>query len=272
MTKVPVSKYHGCGNDFILTQYDLVKDFDIPYFVQSVCDRHSGIGADGAVFVKEDPLEFVYYNQDGSRAPMCGNGIRCFAGYCFDEDLHTERELHVQTLAGEKVIHRQSESPFLVRVDMGFADYDPAKVGTEEAYWNTIVSIDGQDVELSTFFMSTVHTVVFVEKADTPEHRILGEKICHDEKFAEHTNVNFVEVMDPENIKVLTYERGCGITLACGTGVCASVLAGYKNGKCSNHVDVHLTKGIIHIDIDENERVFMTGQAQRVLKGEYDYD
>ena len=88
----------------------------------------------------------------------------------------------------------------------------------------------------------------------------------------QQTNVNFVEVIDANNCKVLTYERGCGITLACGTGVCASVLAGYKLGKCSNHVDVHLEKGIIHIDIDEDERVFMTGRAQCVMRGEYYYD
>lgn len=272
MTKIPVSKFHGCGNDFILTQYDLVKAYDISTFVQAVCDRHSGIGADGAIFVKENPLEMIYYNQDGSRAPMCGNGIRCFTGYCFAEGLHTDKDLHVQTLAGEKIVHRISEDPFQVKVDMGYADYDPKMVGTKEALWNTPVSIDGQEVVLSTFFMSTVHTVVFTDHADTSENRTLGKKICHDPMFAQQTNVNFVEVIDANNCKVLTYERGCGITLACGTGVCASVLAGYKLGKCSNHVDVHLEKGIIHIDIDEDERVFMTGRAQCVMRGEYYYD
>ncbi len=272
MTKIQVSKFHGCGNDFILTTYEAVKDLDIPKFVQKVCDRHSGIGADGAIFVKENPCEMVYYNQDGSRAPMCGNGIRCFAAYCYEEGFHRESELVVQTLAGEKIVHRIGEAPFLVKVDMGYADYDPKKVGTENALWNETVKIDGQDVTLSTFFMSTVHTVLFSEKADTIENRALGKKICHDALFAEQTNVNFVEVMDENNLKVLTYERGCGITLACGTGVCASVLTSYKLGKCSNHVDVHLEKGIIHIDIDEDERVYMTGPAECVMKGVYYYD
>lgn len=134
MTKIQVSKFHGCGNDFILTTYEAIKDLDIVKFVQKVCDRHSGIGADGAIFVKEDPTEMIYYNQDGSRAPMCGNGIRCFAGFCYEEGLHQEKDLKVQTLAGEKIVHRMSDQPFLVKVDMGFADYDPQKVGTKKLY------------------------------------------------------------------------------------------------------------------------------------------
>lgn len=272
MTRIPVSKYQGCGNDFIITRYDCVKDLDIKNFIVSACDRHTGIGADGAIFVKEDPLEMIYYNQDGSRAPMCGNGIRCFAAFCYDENLHRENPLHVSTLAQEKVIVRKSEDPFRVKVDMGFADYDPKKIGCDHSPWNETISIDGDNVTIFSFFMSTVHTVVFTNHAQTEHNKELGRKICHHPMFAEQTNVNFVEILDKGNMKVMTYERGCGVTLACGTGVCASVLTAYKTGRTNNAVDVHLEKGCIHIDIDEEERVFMTGDAKRIMKGEFYYD
>ena len=125
---IPVTKYHGCGNDFIITDWELLKHKNIEDFVKHVCDRHTGIGADGCILVKQKPLEMVFYNADGSRAPMCGNGIRCFAKYCYDEGIETAEEYDVETLAGSKHVTRVSLKPFQVRIDMGTWDDDPKSI------------------------------------------------------------------------------------------------------------------------------------------------
>ncbi len=273
--RIPVSKYHGLGNDFILTTYEAVKDLpDLKDFIVNVCDRHSGIGADGAIFVKEHPLEMLYYNQDGSRAPMCGNGIRCFGAYCYDEGLHREERLEVATLAGTKVLYRKSNEPYIVTVDMGKPEYEPAKIGVTSAspIWNYPLEIEGVTYQIYSFFMATVHTVVFVEQVNREEVERVGKAICHHSMFTEQTNVNFVEVIDEGHLKVMTYERGCGVTLACGTGVCASVVAAHKEHKCKESVDVSLVKGELHIDMKEDETLLMSGPAKRIMKGDYDYD
>ena len=273
--RIPVSKYHGCGNDFIMTRYDLVKDLDLEDFIVKVCDRHTGIGADGAIFIKENPLTMMYYNQDGSRAPMCGNGIRCFAKFCLDEDICNKESFDVETLAGTKTITRLQKEPFLVRVAMGQADYDPHKIGVKENVSMMKYPLrlaDDTTVQIYSFFMSTVHTVLFVDHAFSPENEALGKEICHHPMFTEQTNVNFVEIVDHTHIRVQTYERGCGMTLACGTGVCASALMAYKEFGCDSHLSVELVKGTLSIDIDQNDAVYMSGPAQRIMKGEFQYD
>ena len=100
--KIPVAKYHGCGNDFVIARYQDVKDIDLGELAIKACDRHTGIGADGLIIVQEDPLEMIFYNQDGSRAPMCGNGIRCFSAYCTDEKIVEKDKFTVSTLAGNQ--------------------------------------------------------------------------------------------------------------------------------------------------------------------------
>ena len=263
---IKVSKYHGLGNDFILTRYD--ETYDIEKLVRACCDRHTGIGADGMIFVKENPLEMVYYNQDGSRAPMCGNGIRCFAAYCFDEGSCTDEKIPVQTLAGEKIVYRVSENPFVVRVDMEEPIYSNAllNVDENESVWKR--NLHG--VDTYSLFMATVHTVVFVDEAFNEKNVELGKLICHDSFFKKQTNVNFVQVKDRNHIVVMTYERGCGITLACGTGACASVVVANKLGLTDEHVDVELKIG--HLQIDLEDHVFMSGPAKKIIEGEYDYE
>ena len=120
MKSIPITKYHGLGNDFIITRYSYVENEDIVSFIRSVCDRHTGIGADGAIFVKTNPLEMVYYNQDGSRAPMCGNGIRCFAKYCFDENIdrsfEEENAAKLSTLTATAVIKARALEDALLEI------------------------------------------------------------------------------------------------------------------------------------------------------------
>lgn len=263
---IKVSKYHGLGNDFILTKYD--ESYNIEKLVVACCDRHTGIGADGMIFVKENPLEMVYYNQDGSRAPMCGNGIRCFAAYCFDEGICQDEGIPVQTLAGEKVVYRVSDSPFVVRVDMEkpIDSNELLNVDENESVWKRNVC----GVDTYSLFMATVHTVVFVEDAFDEKNVELGKKICHDSLFHKQTNVNFVQIKDKNHIVVMTYERGCGITLACGTGACASVVVANRLGLVDTNCDVELKIG--HLQIDLEDHVFMSGPAKKIMEGEFEYE
>lgn len=277
--QIPVSKYHGCGNDFIITSWDEVKDFPpetLEDFIISVCDRHTGIGADGAIFVKENPLEMIYYNQDGTRADMCGNGIRCFARWCVDNQIADEGMFTVSTLAGDQVIALLSRDPFMVQVMMGKPDYSPARIQADwpedKELWNYPLEIDGKIYPVYSMYMGTIHTVVFVDDAFDPKLEKVGEAICHHDLYTKQTNVNFVHVQDDQHISACTYERGCGMTLACGTGMCASAAAALKENKTGNHVDVQMKKGRLHIDIDTDGTVYMTGPAEFIMKGIYEYD
>lgn len=267
-----VSKYHGCGNDFIIVRWNDLQGHDIVSFVKNVCHRQIGVGADGCILVKEQPLEMIFYNADGTRAPMCGNGIRCFAKYCYDEDICTQTSYEVKTLAGIKHIAILKHDPFLVRVAMGCALYDHEYLHLS-SYCTSMMAytlhILHKEVMLYTFFMSTIHTVIFVNDAFSKENELMGDAICHHPLFLQGTNVNFVQIVDKQTIHMQTYERGVGMTLACGTGACASALIAYQKKNCQPDMDVIMKQGHLHIEISANEEVFMSGPAIRVLKGEY---
>jgi diaminopimelate epimerase len=272
--KLAFSKYHGLGNDFILMhESEAAKVENRTDLIVKACDRHCGIGADGMIFVKQDPLEMIYYNQDGSRAPMCGNGIRCFSAFCKDEGVTDQKQFDVQTLAGIKNVTITNDDPFTVSVYMGQGEFTPEKIGVdlEQVPWNYPLSVLNTTKHIYSFFMSTVHTVLFCEDAfkDIEQE---GKAICMHPLFSEQTNVNFTQVIDRHTLKVQTYERGCGVTLACGTGVCAAALTAYKLGLTDSHMRVILKKGALTIDIDQNLGVTMSGPAALVCKGEYDYD
>lgn len=263
-TAVPCTKYHGCGNDFLIVKEADVAGLDLQRLITESCDRHTGIGADGFIIVKENPLEMVYYNQDGSRAPMCGNGIRCFSAFCLDEGIVTEDEFAVETLAGTRII--RVLAPDMFEVCMGAPLYDPALCGTPFAVSHYKLGTH----DISTFFMNTIHTVLYSENAFGNIERV-GQEICTSPLFSQQTNVNFVQVIDPGHIRVQTYERGCGVTLACGTGVCASVVQAHADGLTGTDVDVELRQGRLHIRL-ENDQVYLSGPARRIMKGEYIYD
>ncbi len=321
-----VTKYHGLGNDFIvMREEEAAKVADLNDLIVQVCDRHTGIGADGFIIPKTMPegseaqFEMVYYNQDGSRAPMCGNGIRCLSGFLSDEKLidcdvlpiatlaglktvtienldpfqvrpmcgngirclsgflSDEKlidcdVLPIATLAGLKTVTIENLDPFQVRVNMGKADFAPEAIAaqSDQPVWDLELDTDQGKQTVCSFFMSTVHTVVF---DDDPMGDIeqKGKALCFHPFYTEQTNVNFVNVLDPKHIQVQTYERGCGVTLACGTGVCASALTCYLKGLCGPKMDVELKRGHLTIEIDDEQTVFMSGPAQKIMEGTYLY-
>ena len=280
---ISISKYHGCGNNFVI-----VRESDLPKAITmkdeaariemysqlavNLCCVNTGVGADGFIVVREEPqLEMVFFNQDGSRAPMCGNGIRCFAQYCMDKGIRDEAVYPVATLAGEMIVNVTQDEPFRVRINMGKPVMDPAAIGVETDEENflgkEIALKDGSTVKVDSFFMGTVHTIVFVDDIDIDVLEPLGEEICNHPVYTEKTNVNFVKVIDQQNLEVLTYERGVGITFACGTGACASVVAASMAGMTVNSADVQLKLGTLGIAIEDDGNVYMEGPSVHILDG-----
>lgn len=271
---VEVSKYDGCGNDFILlAEKEADRIENLQDFIVQVCDRHTGIGADGLIVARTRPFFMEYYNQDGSQAPMCGNGIRALSRFLDDEGLVQGDQIIIETLAGTKVVDIQSRHPFMARVEMGKAIDDPAAIDVtaDRPIWDYPLETPQGITSICSFFMSTTHTVVFDEEA-MGDIEAKGREICMHPLFGKQTNVNFVALQDKGHMAVQTYERGCGVTLACGTGVCASVLCARRKGLCDPVVDVEMKKGHLQIEVTPDEQVVMTGPARKILKGQYTYE
>lgn len=289
---VPFSKYHGCGNDFIIVAYeeDRAKEragaAGDSSLARAICHRHLGIGADGLIVVKNHPLEMIFYNSDGSRAPMCGNGIRCFAKYCYDEGICMEVAYKVETLAGPMHIRRISEAPFMVEINMGKPEFGLEKLGIkgpigevgatgsaeQENFLRKQLSLKQGSIEVSSCFMGTIHTVLWLEggspaDAETEALEALGKEISNHPVFTEKTNVNMVRVLGSDKLLLQTYERGAGMTYACGTGACASVVIGHLENRCGKEAEVVLPYGRLFIRQAKTGEVFMTGPAEKIGQG-----
>lgn len=267
---IAFSKYHGCGNDFIVLTEEAAEGWAYDELAKAICHRNLGIGADGLIIVRQNPLEMVFYNGDGSRAPMCGNGIRCFAKYCDDTGICCDTAYPVETLAGTMGVHVVQRDPFLVEIDMGKPDFSPVscKIDTrEDNFLKKTVQLSDCSIEVSSCFMGTIHTVVWVDRLEDVELEKLGAEISNHPVYREKTNVNMVQVIDEKTLKLMTYERGAGLTYACGTGACASVVIGALEGKCGRETDVVLPYGNLHIVQREDDEVMMTGPAAKVGEG-----
>lgn len=252
-----VKTYDGLGNNFCIIDY--IPNTDFSELAQQLCPQYQ---TDGLIIVKTDPLEMIFYNQDGSIAPMCGNGIRCFAKYVQDEGITHEETFPVETLAGTMKVEIQSHAPFMCRINMGRPSFSNCltHVADDLPLLNRKLDVDGETVEVNILFMGTIHTVLFVDNAIDMVGSPLGEKICHHPLFKEQTNVNFVQVLNDSEITVRTFERGAGWTKACGTGCCASVVIAKKYGLVKDKVKVNLELG--HLFVEGEDEVFMTGPAQ----------
>ena len=294
---IPFTKYHGCGNDFIiLPEEETVEGRSCPELARQICHRTLGIGADGLIIVRKRPLEMVIYNSDGSRAPMCGNGIRCFVKYCYDEGICTKDSYPVETLAGTMGVKVTCRSPFLVEINMGKPDFKPESCGIKKEESDTIkgdplwknnlklppelhenflkreLQLKDRRIEVSSCFMGTIHTVVWMENFDTVDLTKLGEEISNHPVYTEKTNVNMVRIVDRKTLRNYTYERGAGMTFACGTGACASVVIGALEERCDREADVLLPYGKLHIEQKPNDEVMMTGPAVKTGQGHFEED
>ncbi|MCL2098738.1 MAG: diaminopimelate epimerase [Bacteroidales bacterium] len=262
------AKYHGLGNDFVVVDYEEVATFDFGKLAKILCNRHTGIGADGLIIVKFRPLEMLFYNSDGSTAKMCGNGIRCLAHYLYTSGADIS-EFTVKTGAGNIQVGITSEEPFLAKVNMGNPDFAPANipvVSNEAEFIQQAINADGKEFVLSSVFMGTTHTVVFVDNINAVDVEKNGKAIGDLPVFPDYTNVNFVQIIDNNTLCVRTHERGVGPTLACGTGCCAAVVIANKLGYTDTEVRVELAMGALDIEITA-AGVYLQGPAVRVYDG-----
>ncbi|WFD12372.1 diaminopimelate epimerase [Tepidibacter hydrothermalis] len=267
-------KLHGAGNDFIAVDGEQYFINDYSKFAKHVCHRHFGIGADGIlVYKKPDDADaqMVYYNSDGSIGAMCGNGIRCFSKFIYDNKLVDKTEFTVKTLDGIKYIKIELKDNEIksIKVDMGKVNFDPKAVPVitnKDIFINEKVDINGMSINISSILIGVPHTVVFVDKIDKEFILNYGPKIEKLDIFPQKTNVNFVQVIDEDNIKVFTWERGCGYTLACGTGICSSVAVCRYLGLVSQKVNVESEGGKLFIELTD-DTVYMNGPAVKICEG-----
>ncbi len=269
------TKMHGAGNDFVLLKAEDIQGQDPAVLAKAMCHRHFGIGADGLMVVfpsDSADVRMEYYNSDGSLAAMCGNGIRCFSKFAHDIGIVTKTEFTVETRAGIKAVRIIGHgSDVRVRVSMGapelLACEVPAKVDAPRV-WAYPVDAAGVSYPIYSVRMGVPHTVVLVDAISAELTESVGPVLEKNRIFPERTNVNFVQVISKEQMKVDTWERGAGHTLACGTGVCASVWIAHELGLTDRTVRVQTPGGELTILLDANE-VIMEGGAVKICSGEY---
>jgi diaminopimelate epimerase len=271
------TKMQGCGNDYIYVDCTKTLIENIPETARKVSDRHFGIGSDGLILIRpSEKADFMMdiYNNDGSRAKMCGNGIRCVAKFVYDKGLTKKRKLKIETLAGIKELDLTIENGEVsyVTVNMGSpimkAREIPVITDREEMIAEPI-EIAGNTYEITCLSMGNPHGVVFVEDTDTIPMETLGPLFENHKIFPDRVNTEFVQVVDRNRIKMRVWERGSGETLACGTGACASVMACILNGLTDHQVTVSLLGGDLEITYDEEANlVYMKGPAVKVFDGE----
>lgn len=272
------TKMQALGNDFIII--DLFREtLSNPLeLAPKICDRHFGIGADGLILVgpaEDADFTMRVINSDGSEAEMCGNGIRCLARYVVESGHTKKTEFITRSLHGP---HTQT-----VSLDEGrFVDVTTSMgspilrrslipmIGDEaEKVVNEMLPVDGHEYRVTLVNVGNPHCVVFVDDVDKVNLAVLGPKFEHHPLFPNRINTEFVQVLDKNNLRMRVWERGCGETLACGTGATASVVAAILNRRTFDTVMVHLAYGDLIIEWRDHKELYMTGGAQTVFTGEY---
>ena len=273
-------KMEGLGNDFIILddrdgKIEQYKNY--PALAKRLCSRHFGIGADGIILILESSdhdIKFRIYNSDGSQAQMCGNGIRCFAKYLYENKMISKKTIRVDTKAGTvipEVITDDKDQVHSVRVDMGepvlFCRDIPFESQNETAIEERLM-VGDKEYRITAVSMGNPHAVIFVDDVGKVDIKRIGRSIETHERFPEKTNVEFIEVVNKSELKMKVWERGAGITLACGTGACAALVVAHLTGRASEKAIVHLDGGDldIHWDKDTNH-IFKTGPATLVFDG-----
>ena len=288
---IEFAKYHGLGNDFILIDNRHSSEPAIaPEQAVDLCSRHFGIGADGVIFALPGQNDTEYtmriFNSDGSEPEMCGNGIRCLAKFIADleaSEIHpaeppqasggseSKTEYRIQTGAG--VIITELRSDGQVKVDMGVPRLLAAEIPTTLAAPDAKVidvplEVAGKSWSVTCVSMGNPHCITFVEDVSAVALETVGPQFEHNPAFPQRTNTEFIQVIRSDYVKMRVWERGAGVTLACGTGACAAVVAGVLVGKCDRATAVELPGGVLEIEWAEvSGRIYMTGPAQRVFTG-----
>ena len=276
MTTIKITKMQGCGNDFVILDYSEYEKSGLSMEALAIklCDRHFGIGADGMIIPDTNPngetdIAWYFYNSDGTTAQMCGNGMRCFAKYVYDKKLVNKKQFSVKTLAG--VIKPEIQDNGFVKVNMGTPILEDEKIPFKG---ERTVQIRDKKFDLTPVSMGNPHCIIFTDEDPMFLAQNYGPDMEKHPYFPEKTNTEFVKIISRTEIDMRVYERGCGITLACGTGACASVVACVLNNLTEQNVKVNLLGGAVSVEgsgnsENPNKNIFLIGPANYSFTAEY---
>lgn len=257
------TKMHGLGNDYLYVYGEVPEN--VAELSCALSERHFGAGSDGMIYISSsDVADFKMriFNADGSEAKMCGNGIRCVGKYVYDKGYTDKTKLNIETMSGIKQLHLHlcGGKVKSVTVNMGYACVDK----------DISLSLDEGNITLTPVSVGNPHAVLFVDNAEASPVTVLGPKIEHNDAFPDGVNVEFVKVIAKNELRMRVWERGSGVTMACGTGACACTAAAVAKGYCDagDAVTVHLDGGILKIQVSEDNSVTMTGPCETVYEGE----
>ena len=278
---IKFTKMQGLGNDYVYMDAIHQKIENESSLAQFVSNRHFGIGSDGLILIcKSDVADFKMrmFNSDGSEAEMCGNGIRCVGKFVYDKGLTDKTTVTIETLAGIKTLELNTKEGKVetVKVDMGEPILNPKEIpviSDEEPVKNLMLEAEGRKFKFTCVSMGNPHAITEVENTEKFDVEKYGKVLEIDKAFPNKTNVEFIQIVDKNHVKMRVWERGAGETLACGTGACATAVACYLNGKTDRNVEVKLLGGKLYIEWNEkNNHIYMTGPAVTVFEGMLDYE
>ena len=274
---IKFTKMHGLGNDYVYMDAIHQHIEDESTLAQFVSNRNFGIGSDGLILIcKSEKADFKMrmFNSDGSEAEMCGNGIRCVGKFVYDKGLTQKTEVTIETLAGIKTVQLNVKNGKVetVKVDMGEPILEPKEIpviSEEKPVKNLKLKAEDKEFVFTCVSMGNPHAITIVDNTKEFDVEKYGKVLEVDKAFPNKTNVEFIEIVDKNNIKMRVWERGAGETLACGTGACASVVACVLNNLTERNVNVELLGGKLEIEWNKNDNhVYMTGPAVTVFEGE----
>jgi diaminopimelate epimerase len=270
------TKWQACGNDFVFVNAMTMDIRPVVKKCVSICNRNFGIGADGIIFVlpsEKATLQMRIFNSDGSEAEMCGNGIRAFAKWAHELGLVSKHHFSVETGAG--ILFPELLPDGKVRVDMGVPHLNSSEIPVtgfgDGMVVNRKLTNNLHTYRITCVSMGNPHCVIFTDDIDRISLEEIGSRLEADAHFPRKTNVEFAQLLKKNLLRMRVWERGTGVTMACGTGTCATVVAAILNGLVEKEAEVILDGGNLHIswESDSSAHVFMTGPAEKVFEGEY---
>ncbi|MGP4078582.1 diaminopimelate epimerase [Pseudalkalibacillus sp. R45] len=287
MDQFNFTKMHGLGNNYIYVNLfeESPPEDQLSSIAISVSNRHTGIGSDGLILIgpsdRADVLMRIF-NNDGSEAKNCGNGLRCVAKYAYEHELITGVEFSIETLGGivQAQVHPEGREVHQVTINMGeprLKRADLPMIGQgrpDDVVLKEKIEVEDHHLEMTGVSMGNPHAVFFIDEIEAAPVLSIGPVLEKAKNFPEGVNVEFVEIVDEKEMHFRVWERGSGVTQACGTGACAAVVAAVMNGKAQRNeeVVVHLAGGDLYVTWTESGEVLMTGPAVTICEGTYYYD
>lgn len=277
MESLRFTKMHGAGNDYIYINGIEDCPANLSELAVKMSDRHKGVGGDGLIVILPSAVadfKMRMFNSDGTEGEMCGNASACIGKYVYEKGLTNKKIISLETLSGIKILSLSTDRGFVtsVTVDMDQPVLQPEKipVSSDKEILDHAVETSLGQLRITAVSTGNPHGVVFVENVDNINIRVIGRELEIHPLFPRKANIEFVEVLNPRELKMRIWERGSGETQACGTGSCAAVVAGVLTGQCNRDITIHSNGGTLHIKWDERDNhLYMSGETVFVFEGEY---